>query len=222
MEISYWQSRWRKNNIGWHMDIVYPQLRNIWPQLSLASDTRILVPLCGKSLDMKWLADQGHDVIGVEVSQKALQEFMNNYPEEFTEKTSHGFTIYCSPSIELWEGDFLKLPSKEIPALDVIYDKASIVALPPGMRKEYAKKVLELCGENTQILLQTFEYNQDEMNGPPFSVDEKEIKHHFGDRFELTLLREQSKFEELSKFQFRGLTSYLKERVFHLKPLNKG
>lgn len=203
------------------MDIVYPPLPKIWSQVSLASNARILVPLCGKSLDMKWLADQGHYVIGVEVSQKALQEFMDNYPDDFTEESSHGFTIYRSPSIELWEGDFLKLPLKEIPALDLVYDKASIVALPPAMRKKYAQKLLQLCEKDTQILLQTFEYNQDEMNGPPFSVDEKEINHHFGERFELRLLHEQSKLEELSKFQRRGLTSYLKERVFHLKPLNK-
>ncbi len=219
MEISYWQSRWQKNKTGWHMDVVYPQLPKLWPVLSLKKGTRVFVPLCGKSLDMKWLAEQGYYVIGVDVSGKALHEFMNIVPQSFSEYSSHGFSIYRSASIELWEGDFLKLPAAKIPELDAIYDKASIVALPADMRKIYAHKLLELCSDQTQILLQTFVYDQDEMNGPPFSVDEKEIRGLLGHQFDLQLLHEQSKLEELGKFQRRGLSSYLTEQVYHLSPL---
>ncbi len=219
MEISYWQSRWRNDKIGWHLDVVYPPLRKFWSQLSLKSQARILVPLCGRSQDMKWLAEQSCRVIGVEVSQKALQDFMELWDEEFTTDSSHGFTIYQSTSIELWQGDFMKIPENKIKPVDAIYDKAAIVALPENMRNEYAKKLLNLCNTHTQILLQTFEYKQDEMNGPPFSVDEKEISRLFGDRFSITLLHEQSLFDELSIFQRRGLSSYLVEKVFHLEPL---
>lgn len=218
MELSYWKSRWQKDNTGWHMDIVYPQLPKVWPKLSLKSDARVLVPLCGKSLDMNWLTEQGHYVIGVEASPKALREFMDQYSHDFSKDSSHGFTIYRLESIELWEGNFLKLPKEKIPALDVVYDKASIVALPPEMRESYAQKILSLCGKETQILLQTFDYEQDEMTGPPFSVDEKEIRTYFGHHFELELLHEQSKFDELSKFQQRGLSSYLNEKVYRLTP----
>lgn len=203
------------------MDAVYPQLPRLWPLLSLKSNARILVPLCGKSLDMQWLAEQGCNVIGVEVSAKALREFRDGYPGEFSEDSSYGFTIYRSNSIELWQGDFLKLPVTEIPRFDLIYDKAAIVALPREMRASYAKKVLELCGEHTQILLQTFEYIQKEMSGPPFSVDEKELRKYFDHRFEMTLLHEQSKLNELSKFQRRGLSTYLSEKVYLLKPLHR-
>lgn len=219
MELSYWKSRWQKDNTGWHMDIVYPQLPKVWPKLSLKPDARVLVPLCGKSLDINWLTEQGHYVIGAEASPKALREFMDQYPHDFSKDSSHGFTIYRSESIELWEGDFLKLPKEKIPALDVVYDKASIVALPPEMREFYAQKILSLCGKETQILLQTFDYEQDEMTGPPFSVDEKEIRTYFGHRFELELLHKQSKFDELSKFQQRGLSSYLNEKVYRLTPI---
>lgn len=218
MEISYWKSRWQKNNTGWHMDVVYPPLPEIWPQLSLSSGARVFVPLCGKSLDIKWLTEHGHQVIGVDVSGKALRELMNQYDEQFSQDASHGFPIYRSESLELWEGDFLKLPTSKIPPLDIIYDKASIVALPKKMRNIYAQKVLELCGKDCQILIQTFEYNQEEMTGPPFSVDEEELKQLYSPRFELQMLHEQSKFEELSKFQQRGLSSYLNEKVYQLKP----
>lgn len=219
MELSYWQSRWRKNNIGWHMAEVYPQLPALWPSLSIKENARVLVPLCGKNLDMNWLAEQGCHVIGVEISQKALEEFISNHPEPFSKETSHNFTIYRSESIELWNGDFLNLPTHNIPAPDLIYDKTSIVALPPKMRAQYTSKVLELCGRDTQILLQTFEYNQDEMEGPPFSVNKNEIRQWYDKWFDLHLLREQSKFEDVRQFQQRGLSSYFTEKVYHLEPL---
>lgn len=219
MEISYWLSRWQKQNIGWHMDSVYPQLPKIWPLLSFTSNPRVLVPMCGKSLDMRWLADQGCKVIGVEVSKQALTEFRNAQSETFRRDSSHGFTIYRSSSFDLWEGDFLKLPAGKIPALDLIYDKAAFVALPPDMREDYSKKILELCGTGTQILLQIFEYNQEEMNGPPFSIPVDEIQKNFAKQFSIELLHEQSRFDELNKFQKRGLSSYLKEKIYHLKPI---
>lgn len=201
------------------MDVVYPPLRKLWPQLSLKSQTRVLVPLCGRSHDMKWLAQQNCQVIGVEVSQKALQKFMNQCGDKFSTNSSHGFMIYKSASIELWQGDFMKIPESKIKPVDAVYDKAAIVALPKNMRTEYADKLLELCDEHTQILLQTFEYKQDEMNGPPFSVDEEEINRLFGHRFGITLLHKRSLFDELSKFQRRGLSSNLVEKVFHLEQL---
>lgn len=218
MEISYWQSRWKKKKIGWHLDEVYPLLPKVWPQISVNGNDRVLVPLCGKSLDMIWLAEQGCHVTGVEVSPRALREFRERSPSTFTESNSHGFTVYKSEHIELWEGDFLKFPSTVISRPDVIYDKAALVALPPELRSDYAHKVRELCREKTKILLQTFDYVQEEMNGPPFSVPEQEVRDHFGDRFELTLMHEQSKLELLNKFRRRGLTSQLKEKVYLLEP----
>ncbi|NGP88661.1 thiopurine S-methyltransferase [Fodinibius halophilus] len=218
MELSYWQSRWKKDNTGWHMETVYPPLPKLWSHLSIDKNSRVLVPLCGKSRDMGWFLEQGHAVTGIETSTKAINELKEKYSGEFTKEQSHGFTIYTTDRLRLWQGDFLKLPSQQIESPAIIYDKAAIVALPPAMRKEYAQKVLELCNPETQILLQTFEYEQGEMNGPPFSVKEKEIRKLFGNSFSLNLLHEQPKFKELKKFQQRGLSSYLTEKIFLLTP----
>lgn len=222
MEVSYWQSRWQKGNIGWHMETVYPPLSNLWRRIGIKSDTRVLVPLCGKSLDLLWLADHCDTVTGVEISPKALQQVMQQHSESFVQDTRYGFTIYRSKSLVLWEADFAKLPADQIPSQNLIYDKASIVALPPAKRLAHAKKMIELCNPDTQILIQVFEYDQREMDGPPFSVDEQELKKLFGQRFKLKCIHEQSKLEELEKFKRRGLSSYLTEKIFHLTPLNSG
>ena len=221
MEISYWQSRWKKGHTGWHMDTVYPPLPNLWKQLGFNSEVRVLVPLCGKSLDLHWLADHSIKVIGVDIFQKALHSVMQKHPESFSQETIRNFTVYRSNSLELWEGDFMKLPAKEIPPIDLIYDKASIIALPPKKRSKHGQKLMDLCHSSTNILLQTFEYIQEEMNGPPFSVDQKELQNLFGNTFTMQLLHEQSKLEELKAFQQRGLSSYLSEKIFYLKPLKK-
>uniref|UniRef100_UPI003566698E thiopurine S-methyltransferase n=1 Tax=Fodinibius sp. TaxID=1872440 RepID=UPI003566698E len=175
MEVSYWKSRWRKDNIGWHIKEVYPPLRTFWPQLNLPPGARVLVPLCGKSHDLNWLVAQGARVTGVEVSLKALREVMRRSAASFTRTESHGFPVFQSESMELWQGDFQQLPHAPIHPADAVYDKSSLVALPAAMRKKYARKLLELRDSHTQILLQSFEYKQDEMNGPPFSVPEREI-----------------------------------------------
>ncbi|NIT55479.1 MAG: thiopurine S-methyltransferase, partial [Aliifodinibius sp.] len=121
-----------------------------------------------------------------------------------------------------WQGDYAKLPIDQIPSQDLIYDKASIIALPAEKRQQHANKTIELSNSDTQLLIQTFEYNQSEMSGPPFSVDEQELKRLFGHRFKLKCIYEQSKLEELQKFKQRGLSSFLTEKVFHLTPSNSG
>ncbi len=204
------------------METVYPPLPTLWDRLGFKSSGRVLVPLCGKSLDLQWFVNRGLTVTGVDVSTQAIHHIMQRHPEPFTQNNSYGFTVYRSKSLILWKGDYMKLPSSELSPQDIIYDKASIIALPPQKRQAHANKHLELCNPDTQILLQTFEYEQHEMNGPPFAVLEQELKNLFGSRFKLTCVHEQSKMEELQRFQQRGLSSYLTEKVFHLTPLQSG
>lgn len=220
MELSYWQSRWQKGNTGWHMDTVYPLLPKVWPSVSVPANATILIPLSGKSLDMPWFVEKGFSVIGVDTSPLAHRAVMKRSTESFKQCSSHGFTVYRSENIELWEGDFFKLPVTKIPPPDLIYDKAAIIALPPEMRSDYAQKLFSLCGTHTQILLQTFDYIQNEMNGPPFSVPEQEIERLFGKRFSLNLLHKQSKLNELDRFRERGISSRLDELVYLLTQLS--
>lgn len=218
MEISYWQSRWEKGNTGWHMDEVYPHLTTYWPELELKSGDVVLVPLCGKTLDMLWLNKQGFNVIGVDVSEKAARLFFDDHGISYQNEAHPRFSIYTSEGIQIWVGDFLKLQSDDLPEIDAIYDKAALIALPASKRKGYAETIIRLCQARTQLLVNAFEYEQQEMNGPPFSVKEEELQKLFGRRFTIRQLHEDSIFEDLPKFQTRGLRSYLTEKLYHLDP----
>lgn len=218
MEISYWQSRWQKKNTGWHMQQVYPHLITHWDKLDLDKGSTVLVPLCGKSLDMLWLAERDYKVIGVEVSDVAILEFIDESKKPFRATSKGPFTVHATHSIQLWQGDFFKLEPPLVPPVDAIYDKAALVALPEEKRKTYAARILQLCQAHTQIFLSSFEYEQKEMSGPPFSVTDAEIEKLYGNRFDIQLLHEASLLQNVPNFRQRGLHSYLTEKVYRLSP----
>jgi len=218
MELSYWESRWKKDKTGFHMPGGYSALKSRWPKLTLPEAPAVLVPLCGKSADMIFMENQGAQVTGVEISEKAVRSFFKENERNFETDTYADFTIRWSGNIQIWQGDFMKFPDSKAD-VDLIYDKAALVALPPEKRQTYTDKLLSLAGPGTQILLHHFMYPQQEMPGPPFSVGSAEINTYFSDRFSLHLLEENEiPSGEFIPFQRRGLESPLIERFILMKP----
>ncbi len=86
MEPAFWHKRWADNQIGFHQGQVNSYLQTHWPALGLETGSRVLVPLCGKSLDLVWLAGQGYRVLGVELSRRAVEDFFRE----------HGLEARCS------------------------------------------------------------------------------------------------------------------------------
>ena len=112
MEPKFWQERWARNQLGFHLPEVNPYLERHWPSLALAEGAKVLVPLCGKSLDLMWLATQGHRVLGVELSEQAVEAFFSE--QSLTPRiTQRGvFTVYQADLIEVWCGDFFALDAE--------------------------------------------------------------------------------------------------------------
>lgn len=218
MELSYWQSRWKKDKTGFHMPGGYPGLQTYWTELELPPAPGVLVPLCGKSADIIFLEEQGASVTGVEISEKAVLSFFSENNRTYETENYAEFTIYKSGGIRIWQGDFFKFPESKA-KFHLIYDKAAIVALPPEKRPEYAQKLLNLASPRTQILLHHFIYPQKEMTGPPFSVSTDEVDRYFSNRYS-SLLLEENKIpsDNFIPFHRRGLRSPITERLVLLKP----
>lgn len=191
----------------------YPPLDRHLEKLSFTTHPTVLAPLCGKSRDLMTLTRHFSHVIGVEISEKAIREFLEENSLSATESSFAEFKIFKTEQITLWCGDFIKLPSQKIPVIDLIYDKAALVALPAEKRPAYAEKLRSLCSDHTLILLHHFVYNQSEMPGPPFSVSEQELDNYFGKEFKTEILEEKNlDLNKFEKFQYRGLKSGLHER----------
>lgn len=191
----------------------YPALEKHLKTLTFSQDGTVLVPLCGKSVDLITLSKYFGKVVGVEISEKAILDFFREQNLEYLVSAFANFKIYTSGKIELWCGDFLKLPAHKIKPLDLIYDKAALVALPENRRGEYMDKLLSLTSDRTDILLHHFIYVQQEMPGPPFSVTSDELMHYIGADFQSNILEENRiDINRFKKFQKRGLKSGLMER----------
>lgn len=215
MEKDFWLERWKQNVIGFHQNEINPDLRQHWQDLQLADGTEVFVPLCGKSHDLLWLREQGHTVLGVELSVVAVQAFFkeNNYvPHHITGKK---FESYEAEGIRILCGDFFDLDKIDLASTGAVYDRASLVALLPEMRGRYARHLTSILPPATQILLITFDYPQAQMAGPPFAVCTDEVESLYREHAVIRLLAQRDVLTQYPHFQERGL-SRLQENTFLL------
>ena len=213
MEPKFWQERWARNQIGFHLPEVNPYLQRHWPPL--AEGAKVLVPLCGKSLDLMWLASQGLRVMGVELSEQAVEAFFSeqNLTPRITERGV--FKVYQADLIEIWCGDFFALGAEVLADCAALYDRAALIALPPLMRAQYTEHLNTWLSAGCQGLLITLDYEQVQKAGPPFAVTDEEVQLLLGERWALQVLQEQDILGESWKFVQDGVTR-LEERVYQL------
>jgi thiopurine S-methyltransferase len=188
MQRDFWLERWARNEIGFHLSEVNPRLQRFWPLLHLPASASVFVPLCGKSLDLHWLAAQGHRVIGVELAEAAVQAFFAE--AGLASHVDHAGSLprRSAAGIDIYSGDVFELRADELANVGGVFDRAALVALPPPMRERYAAHVLRIVPAGTRILLLTFEYDQTRIPGPPHAVMEDEVMALYGARSEVELL----------------------------------
>lgn len=215
MNPEFWINRWENGAIGFHLDHVNPHLQAYWPMVSTPAG-RVLVPLCGKSLDMQWLCQQGHAVLGVELSELAVADFFKQ-TGQVAEVTQQGpFKHWQAGPLELLCGDFFQLSAAHVADCSMIYDRAALIALPEDMRVQYVHHLRAIFPQGVQMLLVTMEYPQHEISGPPFSVDAQAVQDLFAPWAEVRQLASHDVLAENERFQQRGATR-LYEHVFHIQ-----
>ncbi|WP_236178069.1 thiopurine S-methyltransferase [Pseudomonas sputi] len=215
MQPEFWHKKWELNQIGFHQPEVNPYLQRHWPDLALPAQARVLVPLCGKSLDLLWLAGQGYRVLGVELSQRAVEDFFREQQLQAQISEEGGFKVYRGGAIELWCGDFFALSASDVADCTGLYDRAALIALPAPMRERYVTHLLGILPVGLRGLLITLDYDQAQMPGPPFAVEDSEVQRLFGGDWQVQALGEQDVLSESGKFLQAGVTR-LEERVYRL------
>ena len=208
MDNNFWQQRWMNNNIKFNQDQPNDFLITYFPGLNLSSQAKVLVPLCGKSIDMLWLADQGYQVIGIELSLKACEAFFAENKLSVKVSQQQDFTIFQSEAITLFCGDFFQLSKAHIGEITAVYDRAALVALPDELRRLYAQQIISLLSRDNQpqMLLITAAYNQKEMAGPPFSVDYQEVVRLYSTDLAIEQLHQEMAKDIPEHLADKGLT----------------
>ena len=175
MKREFWLDKWKKNILGFHKDSPNELLTKFLPEVDVRPSSFIFVPLCGKSLDLIYLAELGHKVIGIELSEIAVKDFFLENKITYEVLEVGNLLKYSSDKIDIFLGDIFELTSKTLGPIDLVYDRASMIALPLDLRKQYNEKIDELTDSETKLLLITLEYDQDKVAGPPFSVSSSSL-----------------------------------------------
>ena len=200
MEASFWHEKWEKKEIGFHEPKVNPILVANLAQLDLDEGARLFLPLCGKTKDIAWLLSQGFSVVGAELSELAIKELFDEMGQTPTIEQHASFSHYSAERIDIYVGDIFELSSLVLGAVDAIYDRAAMVALPSAMRVRYAQHLRKITHDAQQLLV-CFEYDQAQLAGPPFAVSEDEVRAHYAAHYGLRIL------------QAKALTGGLKGKV---------
>ncbi|MDE0680036.1 MAG: thiopurine S-methyltransferase [Gammaproteobacteria bacterium] len=203
MKAEFWLDKWKLNEIGFHQESTNESLQAHWPSVRAPAGGAVLVPLCGKSLDMCWLAEQGHAIIGIEVSALACTAFFAGLELKPRIEESGELLSMSAGPYRLLRGDFFASTVADIGAVDAFYDRAALVAMPPDMQPDYVRQLIGLLPPGTVGIVNCVEYPSDAMEGPPFSIDEARLRQ---------LLSPYCRVERCASREVEVLGSGLKER----------
>jgi len=209
--MNQWESRWQEGRIGFHLPEVNSYLLRYSDKLLTQNPESVFVPLCGKTLDLPWLAGRTKKVVGIELVHKAVKDFFKENKLTHSIQQSGKLNLFSSDTIVLFQGDFFDLNKEQTASFDAIYDRASIVALDQPERERYVNHLMSFLEPGGRILLITLEYDQNQMTGPPFSVPADEIERLYAPYGVLELLETSDILDE--RFRKNGLDGML-ERVF--------
>lgn len=187
MDSNYWLQKWKKNDLGFHKSEANPVLVKHFQELSLSKGSRVFVPLCGKTLDIHWLLAEGYRVTGAELIELAVEQLFDELGVKPKISQVGETKLYSAKDIDIFIGNILNISGKKLGSVDSIYDRAALVALPEEMRNRYTAHLTEITGKAPQLLV-TFEYDQNLMKGPPFSINKEEVNRHYSNSYDLSLI----------------------------------
>jgi thiopurine S-methyltransferase len=206
MQPQFWLDRWRTGQIAFHQSGVDRSLRRHWPALKVGAGNRVFAPLCGKSLDLLWLRDQGLEVLGVELAPAAVEAFFLENGVPARRRPGTPFDAYDAPGIRLLCGDFFALTPALLGRVDTVYDRAALISWAPALRDGYVGQLAKLVGPGTRMLLITLEYRESQMAGPPFAVPAEEVARLYAPQFEVLEIGREDILLHEARLRAKGLT----------------
>lgn len=208
MTPDFWHNKWQSKKIGFNQQQPNPLLQTYLPSLNVSANDAVFVPLCGKSIDMVWLAEQQLNVVGVELVEQAVIEFFDENERQaivHTHPTNPNLKSYQAnyqhTTITIWVGDIFELTADDIGEIQATYDRAALVALsdqaPDYLRQRYAQQITKITKGAPQLLL-NFALNAPAMDeetrlsrqqgGPPFVVSDADIQRYYQSDYEIEFL----------------------------------
>lgn len=171
--VEYWAEKWRTRDTAWHRPAVHDGLqafRSRWldgAACARGAGARVLVPLCGKTLDLSYLATlpEVGTVVGVEAVPEAVAELAAEQPGLALARAPPGpgaappgFTEWCGPRCSVLVGDVFGLETAPAGEWDAVWDRGALVALDPThQRPRYARLLARFLRPGGRLLVCTVE-----------------------------------------------------------------
>lgn len=215
MEPSFWHERWENQQIGFHQGEVNPFLVKYWNTLKLEREAQVFVPLCGKSLDMFYLAEQGHQILGCELNESACEQFFEENQLALHKETFGEHKLFQTEQLALCQGDIFSMPQGLTASCVGFYDRAALIAWPEEMRRQYVECLANLLPSKSKGLLITLDFAADVISGPPFAVNQSWVETNMSDLFDIELLSVEDVLGDNPRFIKKEAT-WLNESVYRL------
>lgn len=191
MEASFWHEKWERGDIAFHEGEANQFLVEHFEKLNLPKGSRVFLPLCGKTRDISWLLSYGYQVVGAELSELAITELFRELGIEPQITKIGELSLFSAENIDIFVGDIFDVSAEHLGPINAIYDRAALVALPSGIRSRYTAHLMNITHTAPELLI-AYEYDQLLMDGPPFSIEEHEVKRHYGGIYELNSVESKS------------------------------
>lgn len=191
MKAEFWHEMWARETQGFHEAKGNAMYARYAPRMWTGSAERIFIPLCGRTHDIGWSLAQGWSVVGAELNQPAIDGLFEDLGVAPTITDVGALKHYAVPNLDIYVGDIFDLDAKTLGPVTGVYDRAALVALPEGMRRDYARHLVQISGGVQQLLI-TFDYDQTAMDGPPFSVPKTFVDEVYCSDYKITALESTS------------------------------
>lgn len=165
---SFWEGRWQSGHTPWDHGRPAPPFAE-FVETEGAPQGDVLIPGPGSGHDVRFFAEQGARVTGLDIASSAIELAQARNPH---------------PNARYTLGDILNPAPGLIGQFDWVIEHTCLCAMPPELWKAYASSIPSLLRPGGHFLA-IFYRNPHDDDGPPFGIDEPTIKALFDPAFEL-------------------------------------
>ena len=165
---AFWEGRWRSGEIFWDHGRFAPPFAE-FVEREGAPAGRILIPGPGSGHDVRYFAQLGARVVGLDIAPTAVEEARKRNPH---------------PDAEYHVGNILDPDPCWLGRFDWVIEHTCLCALPPDNWDAYAAAIPRLLKPDGHFLA-IFYRNPHDDEGPPFRIDEPTIDRLFSPNFNL-------------------------------------
>ena len=146
---AFWDERYRGGVTPWDAGAVPPRLSEWAAQRKFG---RVLVPGCGSGYEVRFFAERGDDVLGIDFADTAIERARQTLGELAQHVRKADFFAFAEPPF------------------DLVYERTFLCALPRWLWPQWGARIPALVRPGG--ILAGFFFFDDNERGPPFGISD--------------------------------------------------